>query len=123
MTGQARDEGVSVKRSSTSREFKDDRVLEADNVFARQGWEGCCSESLIIDEERRFPHRKDRYGFCIGVPCRDALVGLLDYIDKKRYLFLTSKGKIKRGFFSIYRKAFKTFARHCAFRGEIPQRI
>ncbi len=41
------------------REFKDDRVLEADNAFARQG-SGVCSESLIIDEERRFPHRKDR---------------------------------------------------------------
>ncbi len=37
-TGQARDEGVSIKKSSTSKEFKEDRVLEVDSAFKRQGW-------------------------------------------------------------------------------------
>ncbi len=52
MTGQARDEGVSIKRSSHRRSLKEDRVLEVDSAFARQGWRGC-SGSLIIEVERR----------------------------------------------------------------------
>ncbi len=52
MTGQARDEEVSIKRSSTSISLKEDRVLEVDSAFARQGWRGCRG-SLIIEEERR----------------------------------------------------------------------
>ncbi len=86
-------------------------MLEADNVFARQGWEGGCSESLIIDEERRFPHRKDWYGFCIGVPCRDALVGLLDYIDKKDIFFLQAREKSRKGFFLHSREYFQNIRR------------
>ncbi len=39
MTGQTRGEGVSVKRGSSSKEFKRRRkVLEVDNAFARQEW-------------------------------------------------------------------------------------
>ncbi len=53
MTGQTRDEGVSIERSffrCTS--LKEDRVLEVDRAFARHGWRGCNS-SLIIVVERR----------------------------------------------------------------------
>ncbi len=45
MTGQARDEEVSIERDSTS-SLKEDRVLEVDSAFARQGWRGY-SGSLI----------------------------------------------------------------------------
>ncbi len=50
-TGQAWDEKVSIKRSSSSKEFKR-RTLELDSAFERQGWRGW-SGSLIIEVERR----------------------------------------------------------------------
>ncbi len=49
MMGQARDMGVSIKRSSTSKELKR-RVLEVDCIC--WGWRGC-SGLLIIEVERR----------------------------------------------------------------------
>ncbi len=39
-TGQARNEGVSIKRKSTPKVFKEDRVLEVDSAFEKQGWRG-----------------------------------------------------------------------------------
>ncbi len=39
------------------RSLKEDRVLEFDNAFARQGWRGR-SGSLIIGEERRLHELK-----------------------------------------------------------------
>ncbi len=50
MTGQARDEGVSIKRSSTLKECK--RRSSVGSAFARQEWREC-SGSLIIEVERR----------------------------------------------------------------------
>ncbi len=50
-TGQARDEGVSIKRSSASKKLKKDLLLEVDSAFERQSWTGC-SGSLIIEVER-----------------------------------------------------------------------
>ncbi len=53
MVGRAKDEGVSVKRSSKSNSLIQERVLEVDIALARQGVRGC-SESLTMGEALRF---------------------------------------------------------------------
>ncbi len=57
MTSQARDEGVSIKRMSTSKDLKEDRVLIVENALARQGWREC-SGSLIIETRKRLHELK-----------------------------------------------------------------
>ncbi len=51
MTGQARDEGESIKRSSTSKELKRRSCVGSCSVYARPGWRWC-SGSLVIEVDR-----------------------------------------------------------------------
>ncbi len=52
-----------------------------------------------------------RYGSCIGVPCRDALVGLLDLIDKKDIFFLQVTEKSRKFFFRHSQDGFQNIRR------------